>query len=120
MNEPESVDAYLEAQPERVRDVLRQVRTAVRKAVPQATEAISYGMPTYRLGKTRLLYFAAWTKHFSIYGTTAALRAALGDELAPYKVDKGTIQFPLSEPVPVKLIERIAQLRAQHLAERGR
>lgn len=111
-----SVDEYIALQPETVRDVLERVRAAIRKAVPAAEEAISYGMPTYRLNGDRLLYFAVWKKHYAIYAATKEVVAAFRDELAGYEIDKGTIRFPLSEPVPVKLIGRIAKFRAKEVA----
>jgi uncharacterized protein YdhG (YjbR/CyaY superfamily) len=115
-----SVDEYIDAQPEAVRSILGRVRRAIRKSVPGAREVISYQMPTYMLGDARLLYFAAWKQHYSIYAATEQVMAAFGSELASYKIDKGTIRFPLSEPVPVKLISRIAKFRAAEVPERGK
>ena len=112
-----SVDEYIDAQPKAVRNVLERVRSAVRKAVPQAQEVISYKIPAYKLDGGRVLYFAAWKRHYSLYPASGRVVAALKDELAPYEVTKGTIRFRLSEPVPVKLIERIAKLRAKEVAE---
>ena len=112
MSDVGSVDEYIGAQPKAVQSVLRRVRSAIRKAIPNADELLSYGMPTYKLGKARVLYFAAWRAHYALYGATSDLLKALKAELARYKVEKGTIAFPFSEPVPVRLIERIAQLRA--------
>jgi uncharacterized protein YdhG (YjbR/CyaY superfamily) len=66
-----------------------------------------------------LLSFAGWKQHYSIYGATGLVVAAFKDELAPYKIDRGTIRFPLSQPVPVKLIERIAKFRAKEAATRA-
>jgi uncharacterized protein YdhG (YjbR/CyaY superfamily) len=66
-----------------------------------------------------VLSFAGWKQHYSLYGATAHLVAAFKDDLAPYKVDKGTIRFTLSQPVPVKLIERIAKFRAKEAATRA-
>src|SRR5262249_43818559 len=87
---------------------------------PDAEESISYQIPTYRLPAGPVLYFAGWKAHYSLYPATARLVAALGDELAPYELSKGTIRFPLSGPVPPRLIERIARLRAKEAAERAR
>lgn len=115
-----SVDEYIASQPEAVHAILERVRSAIRKAVPKAQEVISYKMPTYTLYGDRLLYFAAWKEHYSMYGATEQVVAAFGDELASYQVDKGTIRFPLSAPVPVKLIGRIAKFRAKEAAERGK
>lgn len=113
-----AVDEYIASQPEGVRGVLERVRGAIRKAVPEAQEVISYKMPTYTLYGRRLLYFAVWKKHYSMYAATEQVVEAFRDELASYEVDKGTIRFPLSEPVPVKLIERIAKFRAKEAAAR--
>ncbi len=115
-----SVDEYIAAQPDAVQEILRRVRNAIRKAVPGAHEVISYKMPTYKLGGHRLVYFAIWKQHYSIYAATEQVVAAFQDELASYEVDKGTIRFPLSEPVPVKLIGRIAKFRAEEIAARGK
>jgi uncharacterized protein YdhG (YjbR/CyaY superfamily) len=70
-------------------------------------------MPTYTLNNSRLLHFAAWKRHYALYGATKQLLASFQNDLAPYAIDKGTIRFPLSEPVPAKLIQRIAKFRAQ-------
>ena len=94
------------------------MRSAIRKIVPEAEELISYKMPAYKLHGMRLLFFAGWRQHYSIYPATEGVIAAFKRELAPYKVNKGTIQFPLSEPVPVDLIERIANFRARELTQR--
>ena len=107
-----SVDEYLAAQPEAARDVLKRVRSAIRKAIPAAEETISYQIPAYKLRGGRILYFAGWKRHYSLYPATARLLAEFKDELAVYEVEKGTIRFPLAGPVPVKLIERIAKFRA--------
>ena len=94
------------------------MRSTIRKAVPGAEEVISYKMPAYKLHGGPVLYFAGWRQHYSLYPATDHIVAAFKDDLAPYEVDKGTIRFPLSEPVPVKLIERIAKFRAKEVAER--
>jgi uncharacterized protein YdhG (YjbR/CyaY superfamily) len=113
-----SVDEYIAAQPDAVQAVLGLVRNAIRKAMPGAEEAISYKIPTYKLNDRAVLYFAGWKQHYSLYPAGEQLVAAFKDGLASYKIDKGTIRFPLSEPVPVKLIERIAKFRAQEAATR--
>jgi len=113
-----SVDDYIAAQPAAAHGVLERVRTAIRRAVPGAKEVISYGIPTYKLPSGPVLYFAGWKKHYSLYPADARIVAAFRKDLAPYEVEKGTIRFPLSRPVPVKLIEGIARLRAKSIAER--
>jgi uncharacterized protein YdhG (YjbR/CyaY superfamily) len=73
---------------------------------------------TYKLHSGPALYFAEWKQHYSLYPATERVVAAFNDELALYEVSKGTIRFPLSQPVPVKLIGRIAKFRAKEVAER--
>jgi uncharacterized protein YdhG (YjbR/CyaY superfamily) len=113
-----SVDEYIASHAEAVQRVLKRVRSTIRKAVPGAEEMISYKIPTYKLNGRPVLYFAGWKQHYSLYPSTDRLVAAYKDDLAPYEVSKGTIRFPLSEPVPVKLIEGIAKFRAGEVAER--
>ena len=115
-----SVDEYIATHPEDVQAVLQLIRSTIRKAVPGAEEVISYQIPAYKLQGGRVLYFAGWKQHYSLYPASARLVAAFKEDLAPYEVNKGTIRFPLSEPVPVKLIERIAKLRAKEVAERAK
>jgi uncharacterized protein YdhG (YjbR/CyaY superfamily) len=112
-----SVDAYIAVQPEEVQGVLERVRSAIRRALPAAEEVISYQIPAYRLPAGLVIYFAGWRRHYSLDPATALVVSTFKDELAPYE-SKGTIRFPLSEPVPVRLIARIAKLRATEVAAR--
>ncbi len=111
-----SVDEYIAAQPESVQTILESVRRTIRNALPAAQEGISYRIPTYKLNGEAVLYFAGWKHHYSLYPAGGRLVAAFKDDLAPYQVNKGTIRFPLSEPVPVKLIARIAKFRVKEIA----
>jgi uncharacterized protein YdhG (YjbR/CyaY superfamily) len=113
-----SVDEYIASQPKGVQPILGRLRDIIRKAVPGADEVISYQIPTYNLHGATVLYFAGWKQHYSLYPATQLLLAAFQDELAPYKISKGTIRFPLSQPFPLKLIERIVKFRAKEVAER--
>ncbi len=115
-----SVDDYIASQPKPVQATLGLVRSAIRKTLPRAEEVISYKIPTYKLHNSAVLYFAGWKQYYSLYPAGGRLVAAFKDELAPYKVNKSTIRFPFSEPVPVKLIGRIAKFRAKEVAERER
>lgn len=115
-----SVDEYIAGQPQAVQDKLKLVRSAIRRAAPKAIERISYKMPTYSLGDETVIHFAAWKRHYSLYCATQSLVARFRAELAPYKVDKGTISFPYAEEVPVKLIEQIVKARAKEVAGRGK
>ena len=111
-----SVDEYIAAQPEAAQRTLSRVRNIIRKAAPHAEEMISYKMPAYKLNGDRLLYFAGWKQHYSLYPATRRLLEALKDDLAPYEVIKSTVRFPIAEPVPVKLIERIAKFRTKEIS----
>jgi uncharacterized protein YdhG (YjbR/CyaY superfamily) len=114
-----SVGDYIDSQPEAVRAMLERVRRTIRKALPEAEEVLSYKIPTYKIDGRAVLYFAGWKQHFSLYPVTDPIVTAFRDELAPYEVNnKGTIRFPLSKPVPVKLIERIAKARAKQMEKR--
>jgi uncharacterized protein YdhG (YjbR/CyaY superfamily) len=112
-----SVDDYIASQPKEVRGLLERVRAAIAKAVPGAEEQISYGIPAFKLYGRPVLYFAGWKQHYSLYPSTAPLVEAFKNELAPYEINnKGTIRFPLSQPVPVKLIAGLARFRAKEVA----
>jgi uncharacterized protein YdhG (YjbR/CyaY superfamily) len=114
-----SVDEYIATHPPDVQAILQRVRRTIREAIPGAEETISYQIPTYKLHGGTVIYFAGWKRHYSIYPATGELVEAFQEDLAPYEVRKGTIRFPLSEPVPVKLIERIARFRAKESGARG-
>jgi len=114
-----SVDQYIATHPDDVQAILKRVRSAIRKVLPGAEEVISYQIPAFKLDGKAVLYFAGWKQHYSLYPATDPVVSALGEELAPYEVTKGTIRFPLSQPIPVKLIERIAKLRAKEAAARS-
>jgi uncharacterized protein YdhG (YjbR/CyaY superfamily) len=108
-----SVDQYIAAQPKAAQAALKRVRSAIRKAVPGADEVISYQIPAYKLQGHTIIYFAGWKEHYSIYPANDRLVATFKKALEPYEVnDKGTIRFPLSDPIPEHLIGRIAKFRA--------
>ena len=111
----ESVPAYIARFPRAVQAALKRVRRSIRRAAPAAEEVISYQIPAFKLHGKPVLFFAAWKEHLSIYPSNARLVAAFKDEIAKYERSKGTIRFPLSDPVPVKLIERIARFRAKEI-----
>src|SRR5262245_41861989 len=91
------VRAYLTSVPAGARRALQQLRAAIRAAAPRATEAISYGIPAFRLDGERLVYCAGWRAHTSLYPLTAGMRRACGRELERYEMSKGTVRFPLTE-----------------------
>ncbi len=112
-----TIDAYIAAQPEAMQCILETLRATVRKAVPDAEEVISYNMPAFKLHDRVLLYFAGWAEHYAIYPGSATALSELQDELGKRKVSKGTIRFEMTEKVPVRLIARIAKVRAQENAD---
>jgi uncharacterized protein YdhG (YjbR/CyaY superfamily) len=115
----ETVAAYIADQPKAMQAVLRRIRATIRKAVPKAEETISYKIPTFKLHGRVLLHFAAWKNHVALYPAgSAAVVVAFKKELAAHDVNKGTIRFSLEEPLPIKLIERIAKFRAKEIARR--
>jgi uncharacterized protein YdhG (YjbR/CyaY superfamily) len=122
MSRPEfiSVDEYIAAQPAAAQVALGRIRCAIRAAAWGAEEGISYKIPAYTLHGAVVLYFAGWKQHYSLYPASDELIAAFGGELEQYRASKGTLRFPLSVPVPVKLIERIARYRLKEIGERER
>ncbi len=110
-----SVDEYIRTFPKDVQGILETLRRTIRKAVPQAEEVISYQMPAFKFYGP-LLYFSAYKNHYSLFG----VRKGFKKELSRYEGSKGTIRFPLDEPVPVKLISEIAKQRAKENLERER
>jgi len=112
-----SVEQYIESQPEAVHATLKRVRSAIRRAVPGLEEVIWYKIPTYKLHGRPVLCFAGWKRHYSLYPAGPGVIETLKKELVPYEMDKSTIRFPLGEPVPAKLIERIAKIRAKEVSK---
>ena len=115
-----SVDHYIASQPEASQSILESVRAVIRKALPRAEEVISYQIPAFKVDGSAVIYFAGWKEHFSLYPITEKAQAAFQDDLARYKLSKGTVRFPLSERIPVALIGKIAKFRAQEVAERSK
>lgn len=100
-----SVDAYIAGFPPPVRGLLDSMRATIRKAAPEAGEKISYGVPTFTL-HGNLVHFAGYARHIGFYPGPSAI-AAFESELTRYKRAKGTVQFPLSEPLPLETISRM-------------
>ena len=115
-----SVDEYITSQPAAIRSILGRVRSAIRKALPAAEEVISYQIPAYKVHGRIVVFFAGWKKHWALYPASGTAVAAFKGELSAYAISKGTIRFPLSQRVPVKLIGRIAKFRAKEVAGRAK
>jgi uncharacterized protein YdhG (YjbR/CyaY superfamily) len=107
---PKTVDEYLAGVPEPARSTLNRMRAVIRSAVPpDATEAISYGMPAIKY-KGALLWFAAFSDHCSLFPTASVIKA-FKNELKDYKVSKGTIHYPLDKPLPAALVKKMVKAR---------
>ena len=104
-----SVGEYIGSFPADVQAILEHVRRAILDAVPGAGETISYQIPAITLGGRPLLYFAGWTRHISLYPAPAG-DEALERRLGPYRAEKSTLKFPLSQPVPYDLVAQVARL----------
>ena len=113
-----SVGEYIGSFPADVQAILEQVRRAILDAVPGAGETISYQIPTITLGGRRLLYFAGWKHHVSVYPAPAG-DEALERRLAPYRSARSTLRFPLSQPVPYDLIAQVAKLSLRRREDGG-
>jgi uncharacterized protein YdhG (YjbR/CyaY superfamily) len=105
-----SVEAYIAEFPPETRAVLEEIRALIRAEAPDATETISYAIPTFDLAGRHLCHFAAFKDHLSFFPTGTGA-AAFADELKAYKGGKGTVQFPYGEPLPADLIRRIVAHR---------
>jgi uncharacterized protein YdhG (YjbR/CyaY superfamily) len=106
-----TVNEYIGSFPGDVRILLEEIRRRIRSAVPEAAESISYQIPTFTLDGDAFVYFAGWKHHIAVYPIPAG-DEAFEEELAPYRAAKGTLKFPLEQPVPYDLIERVAGLLA--------
>jgi len=111
-----TVEEYIGSFPSEVQDILREVRSTIHGAVPAAGERISYGIAAFTLGGRDLVYFAGWKKHISVYPVPTE-DAELTQELTPYLAAKGTLKFPLGQPVPYPLIGRVAAVLASQRAD---
>ena len=116
MTTPASVEAYLAAVPEPARSVLQDLRATIKEAVPDAEEAISYQMPGIRAGGRFVVWYAAFKDHCSLFPASEGVKAALGEELAPYLVGKGTIRFQPDDPLPPPLVREIVRIRIEENA----
>lgn len=104
-------DQYIAGFPKETRELLEQVRAAIKKAAPDAEELISYQMPAYKY-HGMLVYFAGYKKHIGFYPTASGI-AAFKKELSVYKGARGSVQFPLDKPLPIQLITKIVAFRVK-------
>jgi uncharacterized protein YdhG (YjbR/CyaY superfamily) len=113
----ETVDDYIAAFPAGVRSRLEKLRSAIRKAAPDAQETIKYRIPTFTMGRN-LVHFAAFDHHIGFYPAPSGI-ARFKKELSAYQSAKGSVQFPLDAPLPLTLISRIVRFRVQEERDRG-
>jgi len=114
---PRNFDDYVSRFARVVQARLRQMRLTIKKAAPKAEEVISYGIPSFKLGRN-LVWFAGYKRHIGFYPGSAAI-ATFKKELSGYKGAKGSAQFPLDEPLPLALVSRIVKFRVkQNLSKR--
>jgi uncharacterized protein YdhG (YjbR/CyaY superfamily) len=106
-----SIDEYIAGFPEEIQVILNQVRTTIKKSAPDAVEKISYAMPTYFLNGN-LVHFAAFQNHIGFYPAPSGIEN-FKKEISKYKWSKGAVQFPINEPMPLKLIEEIVKFRVR-------
>lgn len=119
MGTPADIDQYIAGFPPVTRAALEQVRATIRKAAPAAEEAISYAMPTFKLGGRNLVHFAGYAHHIGFYPVPTAI-AAFKKDLSKYKQGKGSVQFPLDRKLPLSLIVRIVKFRVKEHSERAK
>lgn len=114
---PAGIDEYIAGFPGEVQDVLRQIRATIREEVPEAEEAISYQIPTFRLQGAYLIYFAGFKKHVSVYPAPVE-HPEFAEEMAVYGSGRGTAKFPLGKPLPLDFIRRIVHFRTRETLAR--
>lgn len=106
-----NIDEYISTFPKNIQDILEKMRKVIQEAAPEAEEAISYGMPTFKLNGN-LVHFAAYKNHIGFYPTPSGIEA-FKEEISGYKSSKGAVQFPLDKPIPYDLVEKMVIFRVQ-------
>ena len=114
----QTIDEYIEQAPEDVREVLQTLRRVIQEEAPEAQESIKYQIPTFVLNGN-LVHFAAFPHHIGFYPVPSGI-TAFQQELAVYKQGKGSVQFPLDQPMPYDLIRRIVQFRVAENLEKAK
>ena len=113
MAAPSSVEEYLSQVPDEARAALEDLRARIRAIVPDATETISYQMPTFKLRGRFLVSYAAFKNHCSLFPASEAMLEVYGEELKPYFSGKGTIRFTTEKPLPAALVKKIVKMRIE-------
>jgi uncharacterized protein YdhG (YjbR/CyaY superfamily) len=112
-----NIDEYIAGFPETTQEILQKVRAIIQNSVPEAEEAISYGIPTFKL-KGNLVHFAGYKNHIGFYPGAAGIET-FKEELSEYKLSKGTVQFPIDKPIPFDLISKIVDFRVKQNLSRA-
>ena len=112
-----NIDEYIANFSEDVQEILQELRATIRAAAPEAEEAISYQMPTFKL-KGNLVHFAAYKNHIGFYPAPRGIEV-FKEELSAYKGAKGSVQFPIDQPLPLDLISRIVRFRVTENLEKA-
>lgn len=112
-----TIDDYMTEFPPETREVLEELRALIKTAAPEATETMSYAIPTFDLNG-HLVHFAGYERHIGFYPAPSGI-AAFKEELKPYKTAKGSVQFPLDQPLPMDLIRRMVEYRVEENAGKG-
>ncbi len=107
-NSAKNIDEYIAAFPDDIQDMLEQIRATISKIAPTAEESIKYAIPTFVLNGRNLVHFAAFKNHIGFYPTPTGIES-FQKELSKYKQGKGSVQFPLDEPMPLALITKIVK-----------
>jgi uncharacterized protein YdhG (YjbR/CyaY superfamily) len=107
---PDTIDGYIAAFPEATQVILKQIRQVIAEEAPEAQECISYGIPTFKLANKAVVHFAAFKNHIGLYATPSGHKA-FEPELSGYKQGKGSVQFPIDQPLPLDLIAQITAYR---------
>lgn len=115
-NNAKNIDEYIAAFPEEIQAMLEQIRATISKVAPTAEEAIKYAIPTFVLNGRNLVHFAAFKNHIGFYPTPTGIES-FQKELSKYKQGKGSVQFPLDEPMPLALITKIVKFNMARNAE---
>ena len=116
MKKFESIDEYIAIFPKNVQDILEELRQTIRDSAPNAIETISYQIPTFKLNGN-LVHFAAFKNHIGFYPTPSAINK-FKEELSQYERRKGTVKFPLNQPIPLDLINRIVKFRVKENSDK--
>lgn len=116
-NAPSTIDEYIATFPKEVQETLELVRSTIQKAAPTATEDIRYAIPTFRLAGKNLVHFAGYKNHIGFYPAPTGAEAFKA-ELSVFKTGKGSVQFPIDQPMPLELITKIVKFRMSETLEK--